>query len=272
MSEPLSQESTGTNKLSQTLLGLNLATVVRGLRFGPGNLGYVCREGYEAIRPLESRSEKNAREDFKSIPTVMLESVVGDRQPVIRLQVTRHEDGRLPLPDAVALLSILMAERPREVLEIGTFMGHTTRAMAENLETATIHTVDLPPSIPPQATTGGPLPKDDFHLIHRRIVGREFKNQPCEKRIIQHFGDTAVIDFKQFGQANFFFIDGSHTYEYAKSDSEKCLALCPRGATFLWHDCDLTHPGVIRFITEWRRAGRNIVRLHGTALAYWKSV
>jgi hypothetical protein len=89
---------------------------------------------------------------------------------------------------------------------------------------------------------------------------------------VQHFGDTAEMDFSRFGRPAFFFIDGSHTYEYCKNDSEKCLAICPGGGTFLWHDCDMTHPGVVRFIAEWRNLGRNIVRIQGTVLAYWKKM
>jgi methyltransferase family protein len=253
-------------------LGVNLAAAIRGLRFGLPEFGKRCQAGYHAIRPFEKPVEKSLQEEFDAIPTVILESLLGEKKLELRLRVMQHEDGMMPLADAIALLSVLLAERPAQVLEIGTYMGHTTRAMAENLETAAIHTADLPPDFFTEKKSDGPIPKDDFHLIKNRIVGREFKNQPCEKRIVQHFGDTAAVDFKQFGQPNFFFIDGSHTYEYCKNDSEKCLAIAPRGSTFLWHDCGVGHPGVIRFISEWRRAGRNIVRIHGTTLGYWKNV
>jgi len=172
----------------------------------------------------------------------------------------------------MALLSILAAENPREVLAIGTFMGHTaTKSMAENLNDALIHTVDLPPDFSAQQASPGEPPKDDFHLIAQRVVGREFKGQPIERRIRQHFGDTAIIDFHEFGKPTFFFIDGSHTYEYCKQDSEKCFALCGGVGTFLWHDVDESHPGVVKFILEWRSLGRNISRIEGTAVAYWKS-
>jgi len=103
------------------------------------------------------------------------------------------------------------------------------------------------------------------------VVGREFKGQPCEPRIVQHFADTATWDFKEVSRASAFFIDGSHTYEYVRSDSEKCLALCGGHGAFLWHDCDDMHPGVVRFLAEWRRAGREIVRFPGMSLAYWKA-
>jgi hypothetical protein len=214
--------------------------------------------------------ERETGEMLAQIPRVDPIAILGDAKPRIVLAVQKYEDGMLPLYDAIPLLSILAAEKPKEVLEIGTYMGHTTRAMAETLEMATINTLDLPLDFSPEMDTNGALPKDDFHLISRRIVGREFKGVSCEKRIVQHFGDTAKFDYQKLGRPTFFFIDGSHTYEYCKNDTEKCLGLCPKGGTFLWHDCDVTHPGVVRFIRDWRGAGRNVVRLEGTCLAYWK--
>ena len=182
-----------------------------------------------------------------------------------------YQDGMLPSEHAMALLSILAAENPAEVLEIGTFMGHTTRQMAETLPAATIHTVDLPEEFRGPDRQGRELPKDDFHLINRRSVGREFRGLPAASHIKQHFADTARWDFREAGRPTVFFIDGSHTYEYCRNDSEKCLGLCGGRGVFLWHDCDEYHPGVVTFLAEWRRQGRDIQRIAGTSLAYWKS-
>src|SRR4029077_17463683 len=102
------------------------------------------------------------------------------------MSVMRYEDGMLPSNEAMALLSILVAESPDEVLEIGTYMGHTTRQIAETLETAIIDTVDLPEDFSVEPDPEQNLPKDDFHLITRRIVGREFKGHPRASRIKQH--------------------------------------------------------------------------------------
>jgi hypothetical protein len=99
-----------------------------------------------------------------------------------------YEDGLLPVDKAKALLAILVAEQPGSVLEIGTYMGHTTRLKAENLPQTTIHTVDLPEEVRPEPTMEAPgLQRDDYHLIQRRVVGREFQGQPCASRIRQHF-------------------------------------------------------------------------------------
>jgi hypothetical protein len=258
------------NRYLEALLGFNFAAMLRGLQDGPRALARASRAACLAARPSIKSPEEVARGHLGQIPVVHLDDLIGNRECQIRLRVMKYEDGMMPYRDALGLLSLLVAENPSQVLEIGTYMGHTTRAMAENLETATIHTIDLPSDFSANEDTGS-VPKDDFHLIARRIVGREFKARPCERRIVQHFGDTAVMDFTGIGQPTFFFIDGSHTYEHCKNDSEKCLSLCPKGGTFLWHDCNETHPGVLRFIVEWRAQGRNIARIEGTDLAYWKS-
>ena len=249
------------NRWVEVGLGLSPAALIRGFRLGPAEVYRGARRSFAATAPFGSRA----------LPEVALDDILGSNRVEVKLLVMRYEDGMMPRHDALPLLSILVMERPREVLEIGTFMGHTARAMAENLESTIIHTVDLPEDFSAATDpTQAEIPKDDFHLVAKRRVGREFKGTELENRIVQHFGDTAVIDFHQLGEPSFFFIDGSHTYEYCKNDSEKCLAISSPGATFLWHDCDAGHPGVVRCLAEWRAAGRNVVRIAGTAVGYWK--
>jgi hypothetical protein len=185
------------------------------------------------------------RETVNQIPVVHLTELLGDRKCQIKLRVMKREDGMIPYNDALALLSILLAESPNQVLKIGTYMGHTAHAMAENLENATIHTIDLP---------------SDFSA-----------SEEVDNRIVQHFADTAVMDFAQIGRPSFFFIDGTHAYEHCKGDSEKCLILCPHGGTFSGMTVMSYIRRVIKFLLEWRGQGRNVVRIDGTSLAYWKS-
>lgn len=258
-------------KSIQCLMGLNGASVIRGMRLGFSELLGGCRASFSAAHPLQNKTDNQIQKELHAIPEVSLDEILGTQKATIKVNVQKYEDGMFPSHEAMALLSILVAENPKEILEIGTFMGHTTRAMAENLPESIIHTVDLPPNYPVPSSNDPNLPKDDFHLIERRVVGREFKGHPVAARIRQHFGDTATLDFAECGHPTFFFIDGAHTYEYCKQDSEKCLALGGGRGTFLWHDCDGSHPGVLRFITEWRSLSRNILRIKGTAIAYWKN-
>jgi len=249
--------------LKNILLGANAAALIRGLRFGSSDFYRCCQSSLAAAHPRENRS-------LATIPPVNLTDIIKDRDFPIRLVIGDHVDGTLPTYQAFILLSLLMVERPREVLEIGTFMGHTTRLMAENLEHSSIHTVDLPLDYSLKEAAKADVSKDDFHLISDRQVGREYRDTPFARRIIQHYADTMTWDFKGVGHPTFFFIDGSHTYEACRNDSDKCHALCGGKGVFLWHDCDAAHPGVLRALGEWRALGRDVVRIRGTPLGYWK--
>jgi hypothetical protein len=103
----------------------------------------------------------------------------------------------LPSEQAMALLAIVVATAPKSVLKIGTFMGHTTKLLARNLPEAIIHSVDLPLDFIPEQDKVAGAKKDDFHLIAKRQVGREYRGTLYETRIRQHFVDTAVWNFKK---------------------------------------------------------------------------
>ncbi len=250
-------------QLIKVLLGFNAISLIYLICLKPKQFLRACSSAFTASRSMTPK--------LNAIPEVSLGHILGDRRPTIRLIVRRYENGILPSEHTMALLSILVAEAPSEVLEIGTYMGHTTRQMAENLGTAIIHTVDLPQNFSVERDPEQNFPKEDVDLIARRVVGRDFNGHPCASRIKQHFADTARWDFHEAGQPTFFFIDGTHTYEYCKNDSEKCFELCGGRGVFLWHDCNDTHPGVVRFISEWRSQGKDIKRIAGTSIAYWKS-
>jgi hypothetical protein len=246
----------------KTLAGLSLASLYRGGRFGWSELLASSRRTVRLVAPLESA-------DLRAIPVVPPESLLHGQSVEITHPVEAYVDGSLTTSELVALLALAVRKAPRAVLEIGTFMGQTTRLLAANLPGATIHTLDLPTDFSPGPVNDPAMPKDDFHLIRQRQPGRAFVSSPDESRIRQHYGDSASWDFKAAVGANFFFIDGSHTYEYCRNDSEKCFELCAGRGTFVWHDCNAAHPGVTRLLAEWRRQGRDVVRIVDTALGYW---
>jgi hypothetical protein len=247
---------------TKVIIGFNAASLRHLFGSGPTHFLRACRRAASAAWHPESSSR------LGEIPEVGLATILNNRVPVVSVSATPYEDGMLPIEQAIALLSILIVDAPAQVLEIGTFFGNTTKLVAQNLPAATIHTIDLPESYfvgnDPTETA-----KDDLHLVRRRNVGRDFKDHECKIRIKQHFADTSTWNFQEAAGATFFFIDGSHTYEYCKNDSEKCFALCGGHGVFVWHDCDENHPGVLALLLEWRRLGRDVRRISGTSLAYW---
>jgi hypothetical protein len=205
-------------KVLKIILGCNPVAIMVLFHSGVRAFAQACSAAFTSAHILDSRN-------LLSIPVVTLEDILGNESPTIKLTVATNVSGRMPLDQAVALLSILVKEQPKEVLEIGTFNGHTTSLMALNLENSIINTVDLPEDYSFESDTKVEIPKDDFHLIQKREVGKEYKNKSYSSRVRQHFGDSAVWDFKKAGNPTFFFIDGSHTYEYCNSDTENCFKL-----------------------------------------------
>jgi hypothetical protein len=220
--------------------------------------------------PRTTSSKSTSKTDgVDTIPIASLYTILGHKKIDIRLAIQPQEDGTLPTNEIMALLAVAILSSPKAVLEIGTFMGNTTQQLAINLPDAIIHTVDLPLDFNPINDLHAEIKKDDFHLIAKRDVGRDYRGTIVQTQIRQYYSDTAIWDFSNAKGASFFFIDGSHTYEYCKNDSERCYELCQGNGVFLWHDCDEAHPGVLRTILEWRHLGRNIIRIEGTSIAYW---
>ena len=154
----------------------------------------------------------------------------------------------------------------RSVFPIFTVSVVSLQRSSLNLASATIHTVDLPTSFRTVSDVSH-LSKDDFHLIKERDVGHEYKSDSSITNIVQHFGDTATWDFSEAEGASFFFIDGSHTYDYVRNDTEKALAGCHgQDTTLIWHDCDDSHPGVVRWLREMLHMGYPVKHIKGTQL------
>lgn len=250
------------------MMSLNLAALIRFIRFGPKDLRHCLAASYYQIDPFGNRRfNATTRKELTLIPEVPISEVVSGR-PTIKIDSTySYFDGSLPWDDIVSLLAVLVDRAPKAVLEIGTFHGHTTRLMALNLPSSTIHTVDLPTSFRIE-TDDSPLKKDDLHLIIKRKVGDEYRSDLSTSNIVQHHGDTASWDFRNAQGATLFFIDGSHTYEYVRNDTQKALA-AQRGekVTLIWHDCDESHPGIVRWLREMIEAGSPVRRIAGTNLA-----
>src|SRR5215472_6116417 len=115
------------------------------------------------------------------IPEISVETITPLDPAKIDLLELPYEDGQLLDHLARILLAILIAERPYQVLEIGTLVGTTALRMAHALPSAIIHTVDLPNGfVENQYFT-------DPHLFNRRQVGHLFAGRAEFLRIRQHF-------------------------------------------------------------------------------------
>ena len=87
------------------------------------------------------------------------------------------------------------------------------------------------------------------------------------------YGDSASFDFSPYeGSIDLVFVDGSHAFNYVKSDAEVALRLIRKsGGLILFHDYDAAWDGVTRALNELavsHSAMTGLRHLTGTSLAY----
>jgi predicted O-methyltransferase YrrM len=155
--------------------------------------------------------------------------------------------------EAPYLCGALKAIGAERALEIGTNLGETTLQLAANLpEGGIMYTVDLDPSQAPELADH--YSRHDRALVEKeeqRLIGRYFRGTPYEKRIVQILQDSATIDYgKYFEQVDMAYIDGGHSYEQVRADTEKVLPRVRKGGAIFWHDYQPGCQGVTRYLHE----------------------
>lgn len=145
------------------------------------------------------------------------------------------------------------------IVEIGCNVGATTKQLAHSFPNRMVFGVDW---------TGD-------STMHQG----QSTEQPSKLRIgMQSVGiqnvtivdcDSRKLDYSTFGSIGLIFIDGDHTYEGVKADTELALAVKPR-PIIAYHDVSEGHPdwvGVLRYLTE-ISSQYAIVRVKDTWVAY----
>lgn len=141
------------------------------------------------------------------------------------------------------------------IFEIGTFTGVTAWTLANNTR-AVVHTLDLP------GDDRARLPIEDRDRLFRAPGERLF--EVLGGNVHQHWGDSATFDFSPFyGRCDLVYVDGAHSYDYVRSDTEQALKMRTPGGAIVWDDYSRRWPGVTRFLNEF---DRKIYRVPGLAL------
>jgi predicted O-methyltransferase YrrM len=129
-------------------------------------------------------------------------------------------------------------------MEFGTFTGRTAYNLALNTSEK-IHTVDIGRNVDAQSNVAG-LNYPDY------TPGEVFISDPeVSDQIKLILGDSREIDFSPYyGKMGMVIVDGGHSYEVAKSDTEQALRMLRDGGIIVWDDYSPVWPGVMRAIDE----------------------
>lgn len=223
------------------LLGLyvfNLATIVVAFRRGIGAATTYLKETHRAGKVNGGAY----------LPTITSQDFINGS---LTFGVYRTTDWEMSMDifTISSLACIVASLEPRKILEIGSYRGLTTLNLAINAPDAEIYAVD----------------------IEERETHWEDRYEA--ERIHQYQGDSSTFDFSVIGDGiDFCLIDGGHSYDQVKTDTQRVLPFLTDDALLLWDDygrCDFLpdydYFGVSRFAHELARFG--VCVLYDTSIA-----
>lgn len=207
-----------------------------------------------------------------NIPSAELKSIVSDPQPV-HIFEPDAANGNVSEWELLSIAQIVANKKPEACFEIGTFDGRTTLNIAANMPaTGKVYTMDLPPD--EVENTALAIASGDEDFIKKEESGKRFKNTPYADRITQLWGDSATFDYTPYiGKMDLVFVDGAHSFEYVKKDTDTALSLLkPEGGIILWHDYGSKWwKGLTRAMNELyaeKKVLSGMVYVRGTVLVY----
>jgi len=235
-----------------------LGRVVRIAASRPKDLRYVMGVANWAAGEIA-----NPEADVRSIPAVdVLDLCPGTSRWTFQA-FPRVGASVSPL-ECVALAALSQKVRAKRIFEFGTYKGVSTTQLALNVqEGGEVFTLDLPEDHPAYCL---PIPKPEEQEIAAEGGKGILIPQDLRERVTFLSSDSATFDESSYvGSMDFVFVDGAHSYEYVKNDTEKGWKMLRSGGVLAWHDCTASHPDVVRYIKD---SGLNATRVQGTALAF----
>jgi hypothetical protein len=204
--------------------------------------------------------------DVIPIPVVSIEQLINEHGTPIPLQVHGFPQiaHSISLIEAVGLAVLMKKANAKRVFEFGTHRGVSTSQLASNLpESGEVLTLDLPRSDRrTHYSIDNPGDIEVSQMPEKADLIPE--NLRSRIRFLEH--DSATFDESPYvNQMDFVFVDGAHTAEYVRSDSEKAWKMVRPGGIVAWHDCRPQTPDVVHYL---RVSSYQPRRLSGCTIAF----
>lgn len=201
----------------------------------------------------------------------------------LSLQIPSSEIGSITMLEAAILCAILRLAQPRFVVEIGTYLGYSTRLFLDNTEgDCAVVSVDLPSSfrIDPIASTysddvlhSDDQKNDEYLRLRQRTVGAPYLSgiDPRDEDRLQLIkADSRSLGVSDFGGSvspDFVFIDGGHDEDTVSSDSKLASNLIGDSGIIIWHDFESTIHQDVTTEVQAIASSRKILAVTNTLLA-----
>lgn len=184
------------------------------------------------------------------------------------------EIGSITLVDQVVLLLLNELVKPNKIIEVGTYLGYTTNLFLKNTS-AQVYTIDLPKKSNINTYNSSKIyidgEENDNYLRERYLNNNENYlsdlDEAESKRLTLIEKDSTTFSFvNEIGEVEFVFIDGGHSYDIVKSDTENARKSI-RSGVIIWHDFNSTiHSDVTKYLKNQKE--RKIFYVIGSLCAF----
>lgn len=156
----------------------------------------------------------------------------------VELPTKLSDNGGTRLEELLYLANVTKVLKPKKIFEIGTYTGRTTSIFIMNAPAdAVVVTLDLPPEADIENHNSGDYINTDINLVKRRKLARYVFELGLQSRYQQVLCDSMSFDpTPHKGSVELGFIDGAHSYEYVKNDTEKVAEMMSERGLVMWHD------------------------------------
>ena len=203
--------------------------------------------------------------DIRAFPSIDYAEITGASSRFV-MQTFPGIGTSISMLEGAALAALIHKSGAKRIFEFGTYKGVSTTQLALNLpDDGTVYTLDLPENHPAYTLA---IPKsEERHIANETgkgiLIPQDIKNKVTFLRSDSALFDTTPYD----GSMDLVFVDGAHSYEYVKNDTEKGWKMLRTGGIIAWHDCNPNHPEVVSYLKTFNPVPTLI---RGTALAFVK--
>lgn len=171
----------------------------------------------------------------------MLNNLEFPDMPLIQIK----DFGRRPTTQGdITILCYLIKEYSKgNILEIGCWEGKTTYDLAVNFPDKIVYTLDYV--------------EDDLILSNHGKKHQPLKEDICKyandlENVKFNYKNAHTYNFSYFKNVDFIFIDGDHSFEGVKKDTEKSIDYLKKrnGGIIAWHDVKNSDTDVPKYLMQ----------------------